>query len=404
MSHRLRAIYERAKHPTLSDAIVGLGILGLVARYVIASRSIGSNDMLGWMAFGEEIRRAGLGHAYDTDTMFNHPPLMGLLAGKLYALSSYTGMRFELLFKIFPILADAVSGLLIHDTWRRRGSPYAAFAFAAFCWNPVSLLVTGYHGNTDSLCACLSLLAAVLVEKELAFLAGLALAASINVKLIPVLLAPALLSRFRNVRQAGRFVIGTSLGVIPFVPVALFHWQGFATRVLGWRSYPGEWGLTEIGRQIGLNPPFFQGAYRFNMFWIEHGSLIVLGFPLLLGIANLWKPRFSAPAIGACAFAGFLVLAPGWGVQYTVYLVPILFATHVGSALVYATCTGAYLLFVYAGLWTGTTPWYSDFNMFYYGQPVGARHLGGIAWTVTAGVLVYLLKGYFINENLRRAH
>src|SRR3712207_5550656 len=51
--------------------------------------------------------------------------------------------------------------------------------------------------------------------------AGLALAAAVNVKLIPVILIPGLLLSLRTRRDAWRFLAGLSVGVLPFVPVLL---------------------------------------------------------------------------------------------------------------------------------------------------------------------------------------
>lgn len=383
--------YDRPKRPPLFDLLIGIGVLGLLARCFIAYYSLGSNDIVLWRGFATEIATYGLGRVYETNKMFNHPPLIALLASKLYAFSVWTDLRFELVFKAPVVLADALSAWLVLKSWNEPGSHKPAAAFALFCWNPVSLLVTAYHGNTDSLCAAISLLAATLARQKLCLWAGVALAAAINVKLIPAVLVPVLLVSAPSFRELARFIAGLSVGALPFVVVLLTHFEAFSKKVIGWRSYPGEWGITEVVRQVGLNPRFASASASVNHFYIEHGSRFVLGFSVAVAAYQLYRRRFDAQQLAAVASLGFLVFAPGWGVQYSVYVVPLLFAAQIGSGALFAWVTGSYLLLSYAGLWTGTRPFYSDFSQFYFGQPVGARHLAGIAWGVTLSILIQLL-------------
>jgi hypothetical protein len=383
-------LVARARGFEPSHALIALGLLGLCARLVVVHKTLGSNDMVAWHGFAEQIQRIGLGRQYDTNPLFNHPPLMGLFAGKLFALATWSGVRFEVLFKVPLVLADALSAWLVFRSWRKRSRLQAGAAFALFCWNPVSLLVTGYHGNTDSLCAALSLLAAMLMDAEFALLAGLALGASINVKLIPVLLIPALLSCAKSPRQALRFLVGLSFGALPYAPLVLTHWQGFRSHVLGWRSFPGEWGITGLLGEIGQNRHFAALAGAVNRFWIERGAAIVLGFSVILAVINrLGRSRFSAREMVALSYVGFVVLAPGWGIQYSVYPVPALFAANVGRAAAYGSVAGLYVIVVYVSLWTGTLPYYSDF---YSGQPLGGKLVGYLAWLVGIRTLFDLFR------------
>src|SRR5580704_14055740 len=90
---RLRAAFTRER------LFLGVGILGLCARAYLVRESRGTNDMPTWQGFGRAIHQHGLGYVYETDSYFNHPPLMGLLAGYCDKLAAATGVRFEVLFK-----------------------------------------------------------------------------------------------------------------------------------------------------------------------------------------------------------------------------------------------------------------------------------------------------------------
>jgi hypothetical protein len=367
--------------------------LGLLARFIVMLESIGSNDMVTWQHFANVIARTSVGHAYDTEVLYNHPPLMGLMGGGLFSLSRALGCRFEVLFKLPMLLADAGVAYLIYRSWRGRGVERALVALACFCWSPISISITGYHGNTDSLCAGLTLLSAVLLDGEFAFLGGLALAASINVKLIPCLLIPTSMACLKSWKERRSFAFGLSLGVIPFLPYLLWHWQGFHDHALAYRSYPGEWGITGILARVGANRHLAELCGWMNRFWVEHGSLGVLLWPVLLASLELWfRRRWSARELSAAVMAGFLVLTPGWGIQYAIYPVALLFSANIERAIAYSVFGGLYTLIVYASLWTGSRPFYSSF---YEGQPEGGLIIGFLTWLVAGRAVIDLLRSKF---------
>jgi hypothetical protein len=368
-----------------------LGFLGIAMRGWVALRCYGSNDMSTWTGFAEEISRTSLGTQYDVDPFFNHPPLMGLMAAALHYVAGKIGERFDVLFKLPMILADLISAGLVYHFWKRRNREQAALAFTLFCWNPTSFLVTAYHGNTDSLCAAFALLAAVLVEANSAFWGGVALAASINVKLIPVMLIPVLLSCLRSWRKVLHFSLGLSLGVIPFLPIVYWHWRGFREHVLGYRPFTGEWGITGLLGTLNANANFAPVGVALNDFWIDWGPYIILLLPVALGVVNLLHRhrRWRATQIAAATFCAFLAFTPGWGIQYIVYPVPLLFVANRNRAVEYSMMAGLYAGVVYFCLWTGDRPFYSSF---WDGQPLGGKLLGYLAWIVIARSLFDVLR------------
>ena len=374
----------------LTFILLGVGLLGLLARIWVMEVSLGSNDIITWRDFAIEIDLRGLGFLYDNHQDFNHPPLMGLLAQLLFVVATKTGVRFDVLFKTPELLADTGVAALLYWMWQRRSARYAALAVALFCWNPASLLVSAYHGNTDPLCAALALVAVLLVDSQRPLLAGLALGASINVKLIPLLLIPALYSCVGGWRKAARFTVGVSFGVLPFVPVAIWHWQGFFAHVLHYEPYPGAWGITSMLLALKSNPNLGPFSRDLRHFWAENGSHFVLVAALVLGGVNLARRRpWSARELGACAFAVFLVLTPGFGVQYIVYPVTLLFAANLRRAVAFSTIAGLYAFVLYASFWTQSRPFYSDFD---FHHPVGGQAVGYLAWMVLIRTVIDLLR------------
>jgi Gpi18-like mannosyltransferase len=270
-----------------------------------------------------------------------------------------------------------------------RGDIVAPGAFALFCWNPASFLVSAHHGNTDPTVAALSLLAAFLIDRRRAFAGGLALAAAINVKLVPVLLIPVYLACLTTRRDALRFIGALALGALPFVPYAVLHWAGFRPHVLAYKSYAGPWGITSLLDFLGQSRNFTDLTRSLTGFWTKRGSTVVLLVPLVLAAIHWRRERsWSAFELGAIVYLAFLVLTPGFGVQYVVYPIPLLFAADLRRACACAASTGLFILIAYYATWTNTRPYFSNF---YPGFPPASKVFGHLAWLILAFTVIRML-------------
>src|SRR3954466_2052105 len=199
-----------------------IGALGLALRGILSAVSLGTNDIYTWEEFAHYANREGVLWMYANVAGWNHPPLTGYLAAGLLHLSELTGLRFPVAFRLVPIAADGLCVVLLWKIWRDREAFTAAplAAVAIFSFSPDAILVSAYHGNNDPLVGLFVLAACYFVEEQgRYFWAGLALAAAVNVKLIPLVLAPLYLANVRRWPEAVRFSAGLSLGAIPFLPV-----------------------------------------------------------------------------------------------------------------------------------------------------------------------------------------
>src|SRR5262249_28908972 len=171
-----------------------------------------------WERFGRQINDWGVLAEYRNVPRFNHPPIMGLWAQLAVRIADSTSIPFRIVFKLLPVASDIVVIWLLWRLGARQGGDLHAWRVAAiFATSLVSIVITGHHGNTDSICAMLSLAAAILVvDGSKPFFAGLALAAAINVKLIPIVLIAALAPLLADKRAAMRFGAGLSIGLVPF--------------------------------------------------------------------------------------------------------------------------------------------------------------------------------------------
>src|SRR5689334_21702884 len=152
--------------------------LGIAARLALSAISWGSNDTTTWFDFGDSIAHHGLLQIYATDGNYNHPPLPGVWAAVSYRLAravqpdlkrvpdgAYRFPWFAFVFKLAPIAADAACCWLLWIIVRRRASLTGAAAAAAlYAWNPVSIMVSAHHCNTDPIYATLCLAAVYLIQ------------------------------------------------------------------------------------------------------------------------------------------------------------------------------------------------------------------------------------------------
>ena len=394
LKSRLNSAEVWLDRPAAIRILLAIGGLGLASRFVLARVSIGSEDIITWSRFASQIDVHGVEWMYRNVSEFNHPPLMGWWALAAARLSSFTGWAFEPCFKLLPCVADICSAVLLWRIWRARaGVGYGALAFALFALNPVSLLVSGYHGNTDSALAMLALASCYLLEcRNAPFTAGLALGGAINVKLIPVLLIPILVVRVTKWDGLVRLAAGLSVAVIPFVPALLTSWPGFRHNALEYNSSWENWGFAFFIRHAEASSRLHAIADIVHRVFASIGRYLIVGGILAVCQLQRLTRRFDSFQLAACAFALFLVFTPGFGVQYTVVVVPALFACSLSWAVVYSLTAGAFIFGVYFLFWNVTWPLYSHFTLG-FSQPVSL--LGILSWALLGTFLVHQIRGGF---------
>ncbi len=351
--------------------VVPLVILAMMARVGIAYISWGSQDATQFQEFGKKVAQHGIMHLYRVDVMYNHPPALGYFCAFVYRLTHgrldqpdiksarHLGLTFPFVFKGINLLADIIVCWLLWKIARPQfGQFVAAATVVLFAWSPDSLLMTGFHGNDDPVYAMLCLLAIYLIEdRGRDFWGGVALAAAINVKLIPVLLVPPLLMSYRDWRRTQRFIVGLSLGIIPFIPVVLLDGPAFYRDVLTYGSAITNWGINQFLKEAAREPRFSAIAGILIERYYTTGRLIIIAAVILLSLRARRDPRLNRYTLAACTLCLFMILTPGFGLQYTIIPLPLLYATGRRlAATLYGILSGILLFFTYWQLWFGSWP------------------------------------------------
>jgi hypothetical protein len=362
-------------------------IIGTIIRLGVAAISAGSNDSVIWHDFAVSVARFGVLESYRREWALNHPPLMVIWS--YIALRLGSDSWFSVFMKLPAIAADALACVILASAWMRRDKPHIArLAVMGIAYNPLAILVSGYHCNTDNLYAALSLLAMFFVANRAQFFyAGLALGAAINVKLIPVLLIPITFAMCRSRRDFLNLLAGLALWVIPFIPLATVATAIYHNMV----QYipPHErWGVQFILNEAPFNPDMHAkviAAYRM----IGRG-LIILAVAAL-ALVQWRRRRWNAYEAGLLTYAVFMVVTPGFGVQYTVMLLPLMLAVTIERAWVYSILCAIFLFIAYA---MTLTEFRIPFFSYFRGPllPMPGPLFGLIAWWVLGEMAVKLIR------------
>lgn len=331
-------------------AFKALVAFGIIARLAVMGVSYGSNDMATWARFASSIRTDGLWQLYEADPLFNHPPLMGILAAALHALADATSIPYRVVFKLPMLAGDIFVLILLRGIWSQQRLSWMAMAI--FACNPVSILVTAHHGNTDSLCGAFLLLAARQHNRGAMFTAGLALAAAGNVKIVAAMCLPALVLLIRDWPSLRRYIGGGLLGSLPFVVAVVFGGTVFLENVFLYGSALGAWGFAAAVALVDVLTGW--GVSSANAYLSPGRVVLLASFAALavFGRRRSWSPYLAI----TMAFASFLVFTPGWGIQYHVWIVPVLAAHSIKDSAMYAAIVGVFVTATYANHLTDELP------------------------------------------------
>jgi hypothetical protein len=321
-------------------------IVAAALRLGLAAISLGSNDYRIWFYFAGRVAQLGLLQAYRSEPTLNHP-ILPLLWARFAAIAG-SQRAFCFVMKLPAIAADVAAVALLWMIWRKRGNGSAALPAAlAMALNPVAILISAYHCNTDNIYAFLSLLSIyLLADRRRFFLGGLALAAAINVKLIPILLIPVAVALCRDWREARSLLGGLMIGVIPFVP--LLAEPGVMLRnLLGYTPSVTEWGVTFILHEIFLHTSFATAAHAMMDAYLAINRWLIVLCIIAACMAWRWRRRTGGYELAMTAYALFLFLTISCAPQYTVAVVPLLAAVSIRRTWLYGAAAGFFLLRMY---------------------------------------------------------
>lgn len=347
--------------------VVVVAVAAALTKLAIASLTLGSNDVIAFYQFAKVIEAHGLAWTYEHSILFNHPPLVGYLLEGLAWLDHQpffleNGLTFPLLLRLPGIAADFAVVLLIVSLVREyphlRPPQWALLLFAA---SPVSIMIAGFHGNTDSIMVLFLVVSTTVAVRDRPLLCGVFLALSCEIKIIPLLLFP-IFFFFWTARSKARWFVGaffTTVLLLAAEPL-LRSPAAFAKNVLSYGSFWGIWGLTYCLRMTGLHE--FSKTSFFDLTPAQ--NIIMMGLKLLVvaGILVLaWRRRRLArsalfASIGY-AWMIFFVFSPAVAAQYLIWPAPFILLLAPTFYGILVVASSAFLFALYT-ITSGGFPWY----------------------------------------------
>ena len=312
--------------------IITAALVAFVLKLVIASNTFGTNDVITFYEFARSLHQHGLQWTYQNDISFNHPPLTAYYLRAIYQLDHQPafrefGLSFPLLVRLPGIFADLITCLAL--LWVTKKDPRLVippWALLLFALSPVSLMISGFHGNTDPVMVMFLVLAALSVLRGVPVLAGIMLAFSCQVKIIPLLFLPIFFFYFNRRGKTAAFVVPFALCSAALWMEPLIHFPMlFVKNVLSYGSFWGIWGISYWLRLTNL-PQF--GVVTFHHFppW-EAFVVTVLKILVVIAILGLAWRRRGLDERGfvhslAYGWIVFFIFSPGVCVQYMIWLAP----------------------------------------------------------------------------------
>jgi hypothetical protein len=341
--------------------------VAFVLKLFIAFNTIGTNDVVMFHRFGHELMRHGLEWTYRNDLRFNHPPLIAYFLRAICALSDRpfaqeSGLTFPFLLRLPGIIADLIVFVVLLRM--RQGKPklhVPVWALLVFALSPVSLMVSGFHGNTDPIMVMFLVFATFAGLRNQPVRCGLFFALSCQIKVVPVLFLPILIFFWFHRRALLSFLIPLSTTTLVCWGEPLFTFPiAFARNVLSYGSFWGMWGITFWLRETGWSE--FSRASFFDLSLAQDLVMTTLKLIIVSSVIVLaWCRRASngRGLIDSFAYAWliFFVFAPGIGAQYMVWLAPFILILS-PQFYVYLLASSSLFLFFFYNTINRGLPWY----------------------------------------------
>lgn len=383
----------RVRWSVLAAAIV----ISFGIKLALALSTYGTNDILTWeksaakIAAHDELRLYREGNRFgQRRQVFNHPPFMLRVIHAWDQLAGISGLPLRFWMRITSSLADVASVLLVSIILSRGGGP-ALPAIVAMALAPASILISGFHGNSDPVMVLFILLAIFFIECRGAWiLAGAAFGLALCIKVVPVILLPAFLFYLPTWRARWNFTLSVTLVVFVLsLPILLQDPVTIVTSVLGYSHQGHNWGLGRILLRLAEKNASWQvlsDAYSSQGKFILLPAIAALGFWMnSLSV----KPRLFTQC--GIIFFFFLALTPNFGVQYLAWLIPWAAAFGPLSMLSFHLCTGMFLFGAY-NYWSGGIPWYYADSMNFGPWPWRVKIFELLCWAMVSCITLMLLR------------
>ncbi len=308
-------------------------VLGAALRLYLVLYTQGTRDVELWQKHASNVRDFGLIGYYHTGKEANHPPFISYAESLLLRAADTVEVPYRIVLRLpFALLDAGTTALLVLVLNGNRHR----WCFAALYWlNPLAIILSAYHGNTDSAIPFFLLLCIWLLSKGNIAGAAIALGISLWIKLPGVLALPALALLIPNRKKQLLFVAVTGVAAITsYLPVLVADRQIVIANVFGYhgRQLYTTAGIPVWGTKVLLfsfiAPPekWPEQLHAPVLFFINHSWQLAVLLALLLA----WLRRFRQSVPEVCATIGMIYViiygfSDSWALQYFAWSLPFWF-------------------------------------------------------------------------------
>ena len=451
-------VIESMKHGYLSRrwliCIVSVAAVVLLLKITLALKTHGTNDVLFWEADLEKIRHDGAVAlyrdgavlyrgpiAYHTEK-FNQPPFMVWMCLCWGWLADVSGLPFRFWLRLSSSVADVLSLPLLVAILGRSRIPCHPMLLLMVAAAPISLLVSGFHGNADAVMMAFVLLSLFLLETgRPVWAAGAALGMAMNIKIVPVIFVPAICLFLGTLNKQAQVLAGTaavSIGgrlqesnlvrervfgysahygmwgsflqaakdrlqflgaavvvfILGSIPVVIQAPALVMSSVFGYKSLFGYWGFSLIATTMRDGA----GRWLFELYSAAGRPVLFVVIAAASIYMNTGRVRMAPIRQLALISFMFMALTPGFGNQYLVWLIPWTAMLDVPTALAFHVTSG-FFLFTSYNYAAGGYPWYlADSTRI---PPGGMQLLAGIpCWLTVCYIALVWLTGVSVDPSV----
>jgi hypothetical protein len=264
---------------------------------------------------------------------YPYPPVYLPWVRASSSLASHTGLPFDTFFRVPAIAADVAIALVVGAYLGLRGAtPSRRLAAVALVMlGPSFFLISGFHGQIDSLAGLAVLLSVVTWEAGRAsrgWRAGLILGVGSGIKTVPILGVVALLPSARGWGERLRVVaVAAAIPVISLIPFLVVNARDTIDS-LRYSGLPGVGGvglLLQPGRANAFLLHHQTGYSALTVAaWQKTGPVVLLSLAVTLLVA--WRRRAPALPVATALWLGVYAVSPTFFFQYVIWGLPIFLA------------------------------------------------------------------------------
>lgn len=222
-------------------------LITLLPRVILAFNLFGTPDTLNGEA---SINKFLNGFSFYGTDKFTYPPLwLYMLLGIDY-LSKAMHIHFHILIHLPAIIFDVFLALLIYKVFLRKNNEIKSFTKTLFfVLNPISILVSGYHGQIDNIWIFWSILAYFFItqtsSKYKNIYAAMSLSIGICLKVFPIIFVPLFLKDIKLIKDKILFtVLSLCLLILSLIPILVYDRDNFLKSFVNYTIEHNYWGFS----------------------------------------------------------------------------------------------------------------------------------------------------------------